>query len=264
MGDATGIEWTDATWNPIRGCSRVSEGCRHCYAERVAWRFGGPGQPYEGLTRNGRWTGEVRVVESAMDQPLRWQRPRRIFVNSMSDLFHPALGLDVIDRVFAVMRAAPRHTFQVLTKRPAVMAMYTTSMGLALPNVWLGTSVEDQRAADDRVPWLMRTQAAVRFLSIEPLLGPVDLSGWERSPGAVRGIDWVIVGGESGPGSRPMDPAWARGVRDWCVAHGVPFLFKQWGETGETGRRVGKLAAGRVLDGRTWDQYPFVATQRDG
>lgn len=280
MADRTGIEWTDATWNPIRGCSRVSEGCRHCYAEIVAARFSGAGQPYEGLARRlakpsggseARWTGKIAVAESAMDQPLRWRRPRRIFVNSMSDLFHEAVSDEVIDRVFRVMSMARHHTFQVLTKRPERMRRYLTSgtvegrisyQGRAiwpLPNVWLGVSVEDQRTADERIPILLDTPAAVRWISAEPLIGPVDVRRWMwpvhprwpapyRSPAEAiaagaevtyhrqklvgawcRFLDWVVVGGESGPGAR----VWSgftdacRSLRDQCRDAGVAFFMKQ-------------------------------------
>ncbi len=400
MSDHSTIEWTDATWNPVRGCSRVSPGCEHCYAEGVAARFSGPGQPYEGLARrapNGepRWTGTVRLVPEMLDQPLRWKRPRRIFTNSMSDLFHESLSFEEIAAVYAVMHACPLHTFQVLTKRPARrlefmrwlqerggIGPYIRSMTVARKdepevsrlrrpfdeitktevingrkcrarddawmqvfnaaavthkgpawNIWEGVSVENQAAADERIPHLLQTPAAVRFLSVEPLLGPVDLSrwapaltpwqgaapatwsdvawpawvppelraeiatfwseAWHRGPKAyaaqfatnyarrvgfgerVSGrdlgkkpiagryvhawnnigrvvrddgsygcvaaevvtpddrparLDWVIVGGESGTKARPMHPQWARDLRDQCVAAGVAFFFKQWGE----------------------------------
>lgn len=373
MGDKTGIQWTDATWNPIRGCSRVSEGCRNCYAEKVAARFSFPAQqgyitewgdtegyrnegPYHGLIgKGGQWNGNIRVVDSLMDQPLRWRKPRRIFVNSMSDLFHENVPYQVIDQVFAVMAIADHHVFQVLTKRPARMVEYLKDETLTrriiraahqidsragawmnaddgagikvlpLPNVWLGVSVEDQATADERIPLLLQTPAAVRWISAEPLLGEVDLS-WaqctcpskgdaartrhllqcpaDRRPHRLWSIDWVVVGGESGPGARPMHPEWARSLRDQCVSAGVPFFFKQWGEwsprakicgagqdfqsidpsckrwphtirLGEHGRdtrftencgedagnevyvqRVGKKQAGRLLDGREWNEYP--------
>jgi protein gp37 len=344
-----GIQWTDETWNPIRGCTRVSEGCRHCYAETVAHRFNGPGQPYEGLTTNGRWNGTIREVESAMDAPVRWKRPRRIFVNSMSDVFHPAVKTPTIRRIFDVMERASHHTFQVLTKRPErAVKLFDAGTLRELPNVHLGVSVENQAAADERIPLLLRIPAAVRFLSCEPLLGPVQITDaydgnggiykplvglhWKRRdrPGllAQHGprIHWVIAGGESGPGSRPMHPEWVRSLRDQCVTSSVPFLFKQWGDWapvsdmteaqvnavyrsnrkardgadqdtydelyGRTctvdqlvlrssgdhlaidhpkafwtdlpnGRtscmqafRVGKKAAGRLLAGRTWDEFP--------
>lgn len=260
MGDNTAIEWTDATWNPIRGCSRVSEGCRHCYAETVANRFKGPGQPYEGLiAKGGQWNGKIAEIDDLIDQPLRWRRPRRIFVNSMSDLFHENVPDDTIDRIFSVMAVAERHTFQVLTKRPERMRAYLSqdrrrewadwAVNLwggvdpdalhdaimaddkVLPNVWLGVSVEDQKALDERLPHLLATPAAVRWISAEPLLGPVDLSCWPiYGPDREQMLNWVVVGGESGPQARPMHPEWARDLRDQCAAAGVPFLFKQWGE----------------------------------
>ena len=247
MADRTGIQWTDATWNPLRGCSRISEGCRNCYAETVASRFSGPGQPYEGLAKDGRWTREVRFVPHMLDQPLRWTRPRRIFVNSMSDLFHENVPDEWIARVFDVMARAPQHTFQVLTKRPDRMRRVLPSFapshtardrsGWPLPNVWLGVSAENQATADGRIPLLLETPAAVRFVSAEPLLGPIDLNErellcrtWRRGLTIGRYLDWVIIGGESGPGARPMHPGWARALRDQCVHVGVPFFFKQWGE----------------------------------
>lgn len=303
MAQKSSIEWTDATWNPVRGCTRVSEGCRHCYAEKVAARFSGPGQAYEGLAKmldggEARWTGVLRLVEKALSQPLRWRAPRRIFVNSMSDLFHENLSDADIDKVFAVMALAHQHTMQVLTKRakrarrylsdpttPRRIARICIDMMLAgqvkpdaewpvvsigdidmpddvtmkawpLANVWIGVSVEDQETADERVPHLLDTPAVVRFLSCEPLLGPLDLNrihetfddgrahSWESclngrrfdpwSDGMRSGypkIDWVIVGGESGRGFvRALHPKWVRDIRDQCVTAGTAFFFKQWGE----------------------------------
>lgn len=278
MGDQTGISWTESTWNPIRGCIRVSPGCGGpgphggCYAEGIAARFSGPGQPYEGLAefRGGkpRWIGKLAFVEQALTLPLRWKRPRRIFVNSMSDLFHESVPDEWIDRVFAVMALAPQHSFQVLTKRSARMREYmqpearmklwagwvTKAMDRGerppawpLPNVWMGVSAEDQRRADERVPDLLATPAAVRFVSAEPLLLGIDfrwalasplqiasgfLARGHFAPGleTLRRLDWIIVGGESGPNARPMHPAWARSIRDQCAAAGVAFHFKQWGE----------------------------------
>jgi len=313
LGANTNIEWTDSTWNPLRGCSRVSEGCRNCYAEKVAYRFSGAGQAYEGLAilRNGHagWTGKVELVEKHLLDPLKWKgvpelvpgsegvegqrakgqtklRRRRIFVNSMSDLFHESVPDAWIDRIFAVMALCPQHDFQVLTKRPARMLAYfgggfphpgsdrvmairvataplqslagypRDAIHFPLPNVWLGVSVENQVAADDRIPLLLQTAAAARFISAEPLLGPVSLRWKNSTPfgtphprhlkpdpdGAgrvctdeydgLRELDWVIVGGESGAGgnTRSMKPSWARTLRDQCQAANVPFFFKQWGE----------------------------------
>ncbi len=269
------------------GCDRVSPGCDHCYAERLAPRMQATGvDGYAGVvlsTKDGpRWTGAVNVAESRLDQPFRWRKPRRVFVNSMSDLFHPDVALADIARVWAVMAASPQHTFQVLTKRPQRMASVVGDPGFErlvgetrilsgghtwavpevawpLPNVWLGTSIESGRYAF-RADHLRDTPARVRFISAEPLLDNL-------APRLeLDGIDWLIVGGESGPGARPMLPSWARELRDLAVRRGVAFHFKQWGEwvndpTGEVFqgtrmRRVGKKAAGRHLDGRTWDQFP--------
>jgi protein gp37 len=260
VGDKTGISWTDATWNPVRGCSRVSEGCRHCYAETVAARFSGPGQPYEGLadrTRKGsKWTGEVRFVAEHLQDPLHWERPRRIFVNSMSDLFHEKLTDEVIDKIFAVMILANRHTYQILTKRADRMHDYITAKGrhdawskqiARLPGkyrrgvggvsdgwwprhsnyIWLGVSVEDQSAAEERIPWLLKTPAAVRFLSCEPLLGPIDLTMTFADATCRKGLFWVIAGCESGPGARPCDIDWLRSLRDQCSKADVAFFLKQ-------------------------------------
>lgn len=496
MNKPTGIEWTDATWNPIRGCSRVSEGCRNCYAETVARRFNGPGQPYEGLiARGGQWNGQVRLVPEKLDEPLRWRKPRKVFCNSMSDVFHENVPDEFIDSIFAAMALAPHHTFQVLTKRPERMFRYMTDERVAfrvlvamdclavdfemagirekwlsvpdfpgyfvsnhgnvssshgaehallslrghpqgyrsvslrregrthehlvhrlvlrafvreprereearhrngnkadnrianlswgtkaenmqdsarhgtagvwmkgrttldaatveairerrkagallkdledeygidkrrisaiangkiykaaqlawpLPSVWLGVSVEDQATADERIPLLLRTPAAVRWVSAEPLLGEVDITQWLwpiqpcrncpcpdpqndrtglddccRDPDLLpSALDWLVAGGESGPGARPMHPDWVRSLRDQCQAAGVPFHFKQHGEwigvpdlrnlPGGHGPgfglfdhcpfdldheavRIGKKRAGRELDGRTWDEYP--------
>jgi protein gp37 len=258
MGTRTGIEWTDATWNPVRGCSRVSEGCRNCYAEGVAARFSGPGQPFEGFADRARtgskWTGKVALVPKALRLPLSWRTPKRIFVNSMSDLFHESLSDDAIDEVFSVMGQCDDrglgHVFQVLTKRHERMARYMATRARqawnrarlgpdAWParNLWLGVSVENQAEADRRIPHLLAVPAKVRFLSCEPLLGPVDLhsalcretGSCPTCPQCLGGIDWVIAGGESGPGARPMHPDWARGLRNQCADAGVPYFFKQWG-----------------------------------
>lgn len=333
------IEWTNNTWNPLRGCSRVSEGCRNCYAEQVAGRFSGEGQPYEGLitktAKGATWNGQIKLVPEKLEEPLRWTKAGKIFVNSMSDLFHENVPDEYIDQVFAVMALAPRHTFQVLTKRPERMRAYLemdnraeaigwaetdiyeargrlpigayhgpTHRKLPLSNVWLGVSVENQESADERIPLLLQTPSAVRWISAEPLLGPIDISAWIDpdyftgcADDGIKGLHWVVVGGESGRNARPMHPDWARSLRDQCEDANVPFLFKQWGEyvsvydrqkdgpdwrrcgevaaSNEPGRwlnvagghgfhgdsvhfvkKIGKKTAGRVLDGRTWDEYP--------
>jgi protein gp37 len=400
MGITTKIDWCDSTWNPLRGCSHVSAGCDHCYAERMTARFAGPGQPHDGLVENGRWTGNVWGVEEHLLDPLKWggileecpqcasigldpmncmpldnghrpgntARPRRIFVDSMSDLFHENVTDEMRDKILVVMILGWRHQYQVLTKRAKAMRDYFIELaenpgdrledaacemdldedtgchvsnfvnGWArwqemlddgnplngtvrrwpLPNIWLGVSVENQATADERIPLLLQTPAAMRFVSCEPLLGAVvlpwlglnsSLSKWKDGDVApdrykaawaaqITGgpsIGWVIAGGESGPGARPMHPDWARGLRDQCQAAGVPFFFKSWGEWGRledhrglgwkvgderTGYfsqdapgdyewhsmgvasdgqhmlRVGKKAAGRLLDGRAWEQFP--------
>jgi protein gp37 len=230
----TAIEWTDATWNPVTGCTKVSPGCDHCYAERIASR-GGKGFP------NGF---ALTLHPERLNVPLRDRRPKRIFVNSMSDLFHDDIPDDYIGKVFAVMAQAHWHTFQVLTKRPGRMRSWVRRhQPDPLPNVWLGVSAEDQKWADIRIPVLLDTTAAIRFISAEPLLGPIDLSAY------LAQLDWIIVGGESGPQHRAMQPDWARSIRDQCTPAGVAFLFKQWG--GRTPK-----AGGRELDGHQWDQYP--------
>lgn len=220
MSDRTGIEWTDATWNPVTGCDQVSEGCDHCYAKTLAERWWA-GQYPPNADGSPRRFEDVRTHPERLDQPLRWRRPRLVFVNSVSDLFHSDVSDEFIDRVFDVMAETPQHTYQVLTKRPGRMASYTRRRRPdPLPNVWLGTSVENQRWADVRIPQLLRAPAAVRFLSCEPLLGPVDLKleGTEEvlNEGLPQ-MDWVIVGGESGVGHRPMAPEWAQSLRDQCL-----------------------------------------------
>jgi protein gp37 len=353
----TTIEWTDVTWNPSTGCDRVSPGCDHCYAMTMAKRLKGMGQ--EKYQRDGdpKTSGPgfgITEHAEAVYAPLRWRKPRKVFVNSMSDLFHAGVSDEFITLVWAVMAATPQHTYQILTKRHGRMHSLLnrrsfhadvaeevfSSLDLTsdaadqiqrrswpLANVWLGVSVEDQKRADLRIPALLKTPAAVRFLSCEPLLGLVDLVGPtegecdEVGPAITHrahqirtdygtgleydcehqvGVDWVIVGGESGPGARPMHPYWARQLRDQCVELDVPFLFKQWGSWVQTGeqllakdhktmalhtagmtaqthdnpfnpfkaghpywvpmRNVGKHAAGRELDGRTWDEYPTTVT----
>ncbi|PTR05380.1 MULTISPECIES: phage Gp37/Gp68 family protein [unclassified Novosphingobium] len=356
----TAIEWASKVWNPVVGCSLQSPGCTNCYAMRMAWRLqamapkaDGTGNygltHYEGTVQESRggpvWTGKVNVApDNVFLAPLRRKKPTDYFVNSMSDLFHPAVPFEVVDRVFAVMALSPQHIFKVLTKRSDQMRAYlgdpATPVRVAaqiivlamrpdlpklnilpalaprareedpeiavwpLPNVWAGVSVEDQRRADERIPDLLAAPAAVRWISAEPLLGPVRLdhvkmfdhetpeggreAGWESalngkrfdpwSDGETDGwpkIDWVIVGGESGPSARPMHPAWARSLRDQCASAGVQFLFKQWGEyasvsevegpgkhhqfpDGATVRKVGKKLAGRLLDGVEHNGMPEV------
>ena len=335
MADRSAIEWTDATWNPLRGCTRVSAGCQHCYAEGVAARFSGPGLPYEGLIHpNTRgWNGKIRLVPEVLPAPLGWKKPRRVFVNSMSDLFHESVPDSYIAAVFAVMAATPQHTYQILTKRPERMLVWLTvwmkdsaypkmheglkgAIGYHHPrrpaitngpwplaNVWLGVSVENQSTADERIPLLLKCPAAVRWLSCEPLLGPLDLQRMHLIPhnapvnalapgGCVQhapghclgacewrwpGIDWVVAGGESGTGARPMHPDWALSVRDQCAAAAVPFFFKQWGEwvpmmghsegiavnrskhvfpDGTVVGRAGKRNTGRQLQGVEHSDYP--------
>lgn len=240
MAHASTIEWTESTWNPVTGCTKISTGCRNCYAERMAKRLQAMGQPNY---RNGF---QVATHEGALRLPLRWRRPQTIFVNSMSDLFHRDVPTGFIHKVFAVMREAHWHRFQVLTKRAGRLAQLSTSLDWA-PNVWMGVSVETQRFVD-RIDHLRNTGAHVKFLSIEPLLGPlVDLD--------LSSMDWAIVGGESGPGSRPMEADWVRDVRDQCAVAAVPFFFKQWGGTN-------KKKAGRELDGQTYDAMPELTTAR--
>lgn len=245
----TKIQWTDETWNPTRGCSRTSPGCLNCYAERMAHRFSGPGQPYEGLTtiRNGRprWTGEVRFVPKMLEVPLRWSKPRMVFVDSMSDLFHPAVTNEQIAAVFGVMSACPQHTFQVITKRAWRMREWfewvdkqrrRNDMPQRTPptNVWLGTSVESQAAAEERITELLWTPASVRFVSAEPLLERVEfryawLTGEDVDATFSPRLDWVIVGGESGPGARPCNVDWIRSIVRQCQAAGVACFVKQLG-----------------------------------
>jgi protein gp37 len=234
MADRSAIEWTEATWNPVTGCDEVSPGCAHCYAKTFAERWRGvPGHPYEqGF--------DLRLWPERLRQPLNWKRPRMIFVNSMSDLFHEEIPLDFIKRVFAVMAEADHHTFQVLTKRHDRLARLAPELHWA-PNVWMGVSIENRRFVE-RADFLRRVPAEVRFISAEPLLGP--LEGLDLS-----GIDWLIAGGESGPGHRPLKPEWVLALRDRCQSEGVAYFFKQWG-----GHRP--KSGGRSLEGRTWDEMP--------
>jgi len=236
MAQLSAIEWTEATWNPLTGCTKISPGCKNCYAERMALRLQAMGQP------NYATGFALALHEHMIDVPLRWRKPRRIFVNSMSDLFQDAVPVDFIKKVFAVMSTASQHQFQVLTKRSERLRALNNTLKW-MPNIWMGVSVENQKYAF-RIEDLCQTDARVKFLSLEPLLGPLgrlDLSG----------IHWVIAGGESGPKARAMDVAWVREIRDQCVEAKVAFFFKQWG-----GKR--KSQTGRELDGRTWDQFPSL------
>lgn len=235
MGDKSAIEWTQATWNPVTGCTKASPGCAHCYAEAITLRFkqGGPFLP-------GMAT--IKLHRERLILPLKWKRPRYIFVNSMSDLFHEEVPLDFIQEVFEVMHKASQHTFQILTKRHNRLKEIVPHLPFP-DNVWVGVSVENQYWADERVPCLLQVPAAIRFLSCEPLLKPVSLSKY------INDIQWVIVGGESGPKARPIDAEWVRAIRNECVHFGAPFFFKQWG--GRTSK-----AGGRTIDGQTWNQMP--------
>ena len=245
MGNNSKIEWTEATWNPVAGCSIVSPGCTNCYAMRMAERLSAMGQKkYQDLTRRSggrpKWNGKITLDKSSLSIPLNWKQGRMIFVNSMSDLFHKDVPLAFIQDVFGVMRQCPQHTFQVLTKRSQRLIELSQSLDWA-PNIWMGVSVENADYTY-RIENLRRTEAAVKFLSLEPLVGDVgELS--------LNGIDWAIAGGESGPNARYMDPMWVRSIRDQCIRNGVAFHFKQWGG-------VNKKRTGRILDGRTWDELP--------
>lgn len=282
----SGIVWTDQTWSPVTGCTKVSDGCKHCYAEREV---------------NGRWSKnpksvffgrkftDVQTHAAKLEEPLRWKKGRKIFVCPRGDLFHEAVPDAFFPEVFAVMAMAKQHTFQVLTKRAQRMQevlsdhiFYEAVLGEVkkhakflefsdidwpLPNVWIGVTAENQQAADERIPLLLQTPAAVRWVSVEPMLEAVDMraSCWKSwTPNRSTHIDWVVAGGESGPNARPMHPDWVRGLRDQCAEAGVPFLFKQWGEwipigDGTVMGWVGTKAAGRLLDGVLHDGYPKVA-----
>jgi len=237
MGEKSAIEWTESTWNPVTGCTKISPGCDNCYAERLALRLQAMGQP------NYAHGFELTLQERMLELPLRWKVPQMIFVNSMSDLFHKDVPEDYVQRVFDVMRRASHHVFQVLTKRSQRLARLNPKLDWP-PNVWMGVSVESAKYRF-RIDQLRETGAAVKFLSLEPLLGPLpnlDFSG----------IDWVIVGGESGPGARAMRREWVLDIRDQCKDAGIPFFFKQWGGTN-------KKKAGRLLENRTWDEMPLAA-----
>jgi protein gp37 len=285
MSEKSTIEWTDATWNPVTGCTKVSPGCKNCYAERVFKRVY-PNRPFR----------QVQLHRDRLIHPIEWRRPRRIFVNSLSDLFHEDIPIGFKREVFITMETANWHTYQILTKRPERMSQCIQAFypnGDVPKHIWLGVSVEDQKTADERIPLLLQTPSAVQFVSYEPALGPLSLSGYLDSPDAKRSmkglagpyLDWVITGGESGPGARPSHPDWFRAVRDQCQAARVPFFFKQWGEwmpllesraiyenrpvakvvPGDIAPRtaqwthmirLGRKRAGRLLDYREWNEYP--------
>jgi protein gp37 len=234
MGLKSTIEWTEATWNPVTGCTKVSPGCKNCYAERMAHRLQAMGQPNY---QNGF---KVTVHERALALPFSWKKPQEVFVNSMSDLFHGDVSDAFIFLVFESMRKASWHRYQVLTKRSERLLELDNTLPWS-PNIWMGVSVETERYAY-RIDHLRQTKAHIKFLSLEPLLGPLTNLNLD-------GIDWVIVGGESGPGARPMDPSWVLNIRDQCLRTNVPFFFKQWGG-------FQKKKAGRLLEGRTWDELP--------
>ena len=242
MSDNSKIEWTDATWNPVRGCTKVSPGCKHCYAETFAERFRGvPGHPFE-------FGFDLRLVPEKLGDPIRWSTPRKIFVNSMSDLFHPDVPDDYVESVCRVMLAANWHTYQVLTKRADRMSQLLQTKlkrAASASHIWWGVSVENRAHGIPRIELLRKAKPAVAFLSIEPLLE--DLGEF-----SLRGIHWAIVGGESGPGARPIQASWVRAIRRQCREQRVPFFFKQWGG-------VRKARTGRELDGRTYDEYPLTA-----
>jgi protein gp37 len=319
MADSSKIEWTEATWPVTVGCDHISAGCDHCYAATLTSGRLAHLPEYAGLAEHGRFNGTVRCLAERLDRPLKWRKPRRIFVCSMSDLFHESVPDEFIAEVFAVMASAQRHTFQVLTKRHGRMRSLLSSLDFRsavrgatvrllrtghpdfravdewpLPNVWLGVSAEDQHWAAIRVHALLATPAAVRWVSAEPLLGPIDLRNLKTGNGALidalcgdvktpdgtiyaacpGSVSWVVAGGESGAGARPMHPDWARSLRDQCQDARIAFLFKQWGAhrwvehsryddatqcwvaDGIEPQRVSKKLAGRELDGRTWDEYP--------
>lgn len=333
---STKIEWTDETWNPVRGCTIVSEGCKNCYAMKFAHRFSGEGKPYEGLTRQTstgpKWTGRVNLIWHELDKPRGWKKPRRVFVCSMSDLFHFEVPDEYIRDVLYTIAECPQHTFQILTKRPHRAAEFfkewESLISMPIQNLWIGTSIEDQKTANERIPHLLEIPAAVRFLSCEPLLGPVEINftdrviqcvncekehlisaRTERKNGVWRTnhcpecyhdsyfkpengftkINWVIAGGESGPGARPMHPDWVRSLRDQCQEAEVPFFFKQWGEwlpldhlgedlywhskesrevgygyTSNTMFRVGKKHSGNFLDGKQHLEFPSFTKATEG
>lgn len=245
MANNSSIEWTEATWNPVSGCTVISPGCTNCYAMRMAARLEAMGQEkYTGLTRKtgGRhkWNGQVKLDHNSLDIPKKWKTGRLIFVNSMSDLFQDRVPLSFVKEVFKTIEDTPRHTYQILTKRADLLAAASGELNWP-ENLWMGVSVENVDYVH-RIDMLRGTRARTKFLSLEPLLGPLDDLN-------LNGVDWVIAGGESGPGARPLEIGWVRNIRDQCLKQGVAFHFKQWGG-------VNKKKAGRLLDGRTWDEFP--------
>lgn len=253
------IEWTDSTWNPVAGCSLASAGCKHCYAMKMARRLEAMGvEKYAGLTvkrgTNVTWNGIVRVDEASLSAPLGWRKPRKIFVNSMSDLFHPTVPDEFILKVWQVMEETPRHSYQVLTKRPERMRDVLKASGQkVLPNVWLGTSVEDEEVVA-RIDALRDVPAAIRFISFEPLIGSVGRVD-------LNGIHWAIVGGESGPKARPIKELWIDEIHSQCESADTAFFFKQWGAWGRDNQKRSKKANGREYRGRTWDEMPISPVQ---
>ncbi len=239
MAENSSIEWTESTWNPLTGCTKISPGCKHCYAERMAKRLQAMGQP------NYAHGFQLTLHENALEKPLEWKKPQVIFVNSMSDLFHKDVPVEFILQVFDVMRRAHWHTFQVLTKRAERLEEINPQIDWP-DNVWMGVSIETQDYVY-RIDHLRRTNAKVKFLSLEPLLGPLENLN-------LSGINWAIVGGESGPGARPVMQEWVTSIRDQCLSAKTPFFFKQWGG-------VHKKRAGRILEGRTWDEMPLLRPQ---
>lgn len=270
----TPIEWTDRTWNLVRGCQMVNEQCLHCYAMGIAYRFSGKGQPYEGLAHMSsagiRWTGKVKLVHELLKEPMKWKKPQRVFVNSMSDLFHDDVPFEFLYKAFETMLLTPRHTYQILTKRPQRMLAMMKDINfhlernypdieLPLKNVWLGVSAGTQKSADEFIPLLLETSAAIRFVSCEPLLERVDLTNYlfsadccERHALESPSLDWVIVGAESGHGARPMDETWVESLQQQCEQAMVKFFYKQ--KLDERGKKVSLP----VLNGRQWAEFPSV------
>ncbi len=278
MSEKSNIQWTDATWNPVVGCSKMSAGCDNCYAEKMAHRLAcnsATQATYSFVSSFGKWNGLCILDEKALQKPLSWKKPRRVFVNSMGDLFHNGVPYGWVEQVMAVMALCPQHTFMVLTKRPERMQEYFKSArGVGykpLSNLWLGVSVEDQESAHDRIPALVLTPAVKRFISIEPLLAPVSLrwiggdflrdpvTGKSTEYDALKKIDWVIVGGENGAGARDIFPAWVRSIRDQAEANNIPFFFKGWGKSPRFTVKDNVSGCRRftnILDGKQYESFP--------